>query len=43
MADQELLTDVWRELAEICKQAERLASRLQALETIVERYGNDGE
>ena len=43
MADQVLLAEVRREPSDIRVQAERLAGRLQALETIIERYGEDGE
>ena len=41
MSDKKLLAEVQRELSEIRVQAERLAGRLQALETIIERYGQD--
>ena len=42
MADQtKLLAEVQRELTAIRIEAERLAGRVQALETVVERYGQD--
>jgi hypothetical protein len=42
MADHtELLAEVQRELTAIRIEAERLAGRVRALETIIERYGND--
>lgn len=37
----ELLTEVRRELTAIRIEAERLAGRVRALETVVERYGAD--
>ena len=43
MSDEELLAEIQRELSEIRVQAERTAGRLQALETIIERYGQDDE
>ena len=43
MADQQLLAEVRRELTEIRIEAERLAGRVQALETIIERYGHDDD
>ena len=41
MADQTLLAEVRRELTAISIEAERLSGRVQALETIIERYGQD--
>ncbi len=40
MADHtELLAELRRELLELITQAERLAGRLRAMETVIERYG----
>ena len=42
MADHtELLAEVRRELSAIRVEAERLAGRVRALETIIERFGAD--
>ncbi len=43
MADQTLLAEVRRELTAIRIEAERLSGRVQALETIIERYGHDDD
>jgi hypothetical protein len=43
MADQTLLTEIQRELLELIAQVERVAGRLRAMETIIERYGQDGD
>jgi hypothetical protein len=41
MADHKLLEELRRELPELITAAERLAGRLRAMETVVERYGGD--
>jgi len=41
MADQELLREMQRELLELITQVERIAGRLRAMETIIDRYGQD--
>ena len=41
MKESELLDEVLRELTKMRIEAERLAGRLRALETIIERYGQD--
>ncbi len=42
MADRaELLAELRRELLELTTQAERLAGRLMAMATIIERYGDE--
>ena len=44
MTDQtEILAEVRRELTAIRIEAERLAGRVRALETIIERFGQDAE
>ncbi len=43
MADTALLSEIERELSEIHVQAERLAGRLHAFGTVVERYGQDND
>jgi hypothetical protein len=39
MADHELLEVLRRELKELITAAERLAGRLRAMETVIERFG----
>ena len=41
MSQTELLAELLRELAELTTVAERLSGRLKALETIIERFGDD--
>ena len=39
--DAVLLSDIRRELAELVKQVEQISGRMRALQTIVERYGEE--